>query len=42
MLDDKDRIFRNLYGLMTGVGGARAQCVDGTKAIIDMGRDYRQ
>ena len=42
MLDDKDRIFRNLYGLHDwGLEGARARGAwDGTKAIIDKGRDW--
>src|SRR4051795_13421411 len=42
MLDDKDRIFRNLYGLEDwGLEGARARGAwDGTKAIIDKGRDW--
>ncbi len=42
MLDDKDRIFRNLYGLHDwGLKGARHRGAwDGTKAIIDKGRDW--
>src|SRR5450631_572408 len=42
MLDDKDRIFRNLYGLHDwGLEGARTRGGwDGTKAIIDKGRDW--
>jgi NADH-quinone oxidoreductase subunit F len=42
MLDDKDRIFRNLYGLDDwGLEGARRRGAwDGTKAIIDKGRDW--
>ena len=42
MLDDKDRIFRNLYGQGDwGLKGARARGAwDGTKAIIDKGRDW--
>src|ERR1700710_1310162 len=42
MLDDKDRIFRNLYGLEDwGLEGARRRGAwDGTKAIIDKGRDW--
>src|SRR6516225_1684558 len=41
MLDDKDRIFKNLYGLHDwGLEGARKRGAwDGTKAIIDKGRD---
>ena len=41
MLQDKDRIFTNLYGLGDrGLEGARARGAwDGTKAIIDKGRD---
>src|SRR6202789_4519866 len=42
MLEDKDRIFTNLYGLgdrgLKG-GGARGNW-DGTKALIDKGRDW--
>src|SRR3978361_2082131 len=42
MLDDKDRIFKNLYGLHDwGLDGARRRGAwDGTKAIIDKGRDW--
>jgi len=42
MLDDKDRIFKNLYGLHDwGLDGARARGAwDGTKAILDKGRDW--
>ena len=42
MLDDKDRIFNNLYGLHDwGLEGARRRGAwDGTKAIIDKGRDW--
>ena len=42
MLDDKDRIFRNLYGLEDwGLAGARSRGAwDGTKAIIEKGRDW--
>src|SRR5471032_631192 len=42
MLDDKDRIFRNLYGLEDwGLEGARRRGAwDGTKGIIDKGRDW--
>jgi NADH-quinone oxidoreductase subunit F len=42
MLEDKDRIFRNLYGLgEPGLKGARARGGwDGTKAILDKGRDW--
>src|ERR1700752_946313 len=41
MLDDKDRIFKNLYGLHDwGLEGARRRGAwDGTKAILDKGRD---
>jgi NADH-quinone oxidoreductase subunit F len=41
MLDDKDRIFRNLYGLHDWrLKGARARGAwDGTKAILEKGRD---
>jgi NADH-quinone oxidoreductase subunit F len=41
MLEDKDRIFRNLYGLHDwGLDGARARGGwDGTKAILEKGRD---
>ena len=42
MLADKDRIFTNLYGLHDwGLKGAMARGAwDGTKAIIDKGRDW--
>ncbi len=42
MLDDKDRIFKNLYGLRDwALEGARERGAwDGTKAIIDKGRDW--
>src|SRR4051812_50089061 len=42
MLDDKDRIFKNLYGLHDwGLDGARRRGAwDGTKSIIDKGRDW--
>ena len=42
MLDDKDRIFKNLYGLHDwGLEGARRRGAwDGTKGIIDKGRDW--
>jgi len=42
MLDDKDRIFKNLYGLHDWkLKGARARGAwDGTKAILDKGRDW--
>ena len=42
MLEDKDRIFTNLYGFGDrGLKGARARGNwDGTKAIIDKGRDW--
>jgi NADH-quinone oxidoreductase subunit F len=42
MLDDKDRIFRNLYGLEDwGLECARRRgSWDGTKAILDKGRDW--
>ena len=41
MLDDKDRIFRNLYGRGDwGLAGARARGAwDGTKTILEKGRD---
>jgi len=41
MLDDKDRIFRNLYGFHDwGLKGARSRGAwDGTKAILAKGRD---
>ena len=43
MLADKDRIFKNLYGLHDwGLKGARARGAwDGTKAILEKGRDSR-
>src|SRR5690349_16929718 len=42
MLEDKDRIFKNLYGLHDwGLEGARRRGAwDGTKAIIDKGHDW--
>jgi NADH-quinone oxidoreductase subunit F len=42
MLEDKDRIFRNLYGLHDWkLKGARARGAwDGTKEILDKGRDW--
>jgi NADH-quinone oxidoreductase subunit F len=42
MLDDKDRIFTNLYGLHDWkLKGARARGAwDGTKEILDKGRDW--
>jgi len=42
MLADKDRIFKNLYGLHDwGLAGARARGAwDGTKAILEKGRDW--
>src|SRR6201991_4342013 len=41
MLDDKDRIFKNLYGIHDwGLEGARKRgSWDGTKAILEKGRD---
>ena len=41
MLADKDRIFTNLYGFHDwGLEGARSRGGwDGTKAILDKGRD---
>ena len=41
MLDDKDRIFKNLYGQGDwGLEGARSRgSWDNTKAILDKGRD---
>jgi NADH-quinone oxidoreductase subunit F len=41
MLEDRDRIFKNLYGLHDwGLDGARARGAwDGTKAILDKGPD---
>ena len=42
MLEDKDRIFTNLYGLHDwGLVGARARGGwDGSKAIVEKGRDW--
>jgi NADH-quinone oxidoreductase subunit F len=42
MLDDKDRIFKNLYGIHDwGLEGARKRGAwDGTKAIMEKGRDW--
>ncbi|MGZ3327138.1 MAG: hypothetical protein ACXU85_08240, partial [Xanthobacteraceae bacterium] len=42
MLQDKDRIFTNLYGLHDwGLAGARARGAwDGTKAMLEKGRDW--
>jgi NADH:ubiquinone oxidoreductase subunit F (NADH-binding) len=42
MLEDKDRIFTNLYGLHDwGLQGARSRGAwDGTKAILEKGRDW--
>src|SRR6201988_974139 len=42
MLSDRDRVFKNLYGLHGwGLDGARARGAwDGTKAILDKGRDW--
>ena len=42
MLDDKDRIFRNLYGQGDwGLDGARKRGAwDGTKGFIEKGRDW--
>lgn len=42
MLEDKDRIFKNLYGRGDwGLAGARKRGAwDGTKAIIEKGRDW--
>src|SRR5712691_11667038 len=42
MLADKDRIFKNLYGLHDwGLEGARSRGAwDGTKAILEKGRDW--
>jgi NADH-quinone oxidoreductase subunit F len=42
MLQDKDRIFTNLYGLHNwGLEGARARGAwDGTKAMLEKGRDW--
>src|SRR6202047_2183139 len=41
MLDDKDRVFKNLYGQGDfGLDGARARGAwDGTRAILEKGRD---
>ena len=41
MLDDKDRVFKNLYGLGDwGLAGARKRgSWDGTKAILENGRE---
>jgi NADH-quinone oxidoreductase subunit F len=42
MLSDRDRVFKNLYGLYDwGLEGARARGAwDGTKAILEKGRDW--
>jgi NADH-quinone oxidoreductase subunit F len=42
MLEDKDRIFKNLYGFHDwGLPGARARGAwDGTKSILEKGRDW--
>src|SRR5262249_17888116 len=42
MLADKDRIFRNLYGVHDwGLEGARARGAwDGTKGLLEKGRDW--
>jgi NADH-quinone oxidoreductase subunit F len=42
MLEDKDRIFKNLYGFQDwGLEGARARGAwDGTKALIEKGHDW--
>src|ERR1700704_265485 len=42
MLEDKDRIFKNLYGQYDwGLAGARARGAwDGTKGILEKGRDW--
>jgi NADH-quinone oxidoreductase subunit F len=42
MLEDKDRIFTNLYGLHDwGLDGARARGAwDGTKGLLEKGRDW--
>ena len=42
MLDDKDRIFLNLYGFHdAGLAGARSRGTwDGTKSFIDKGHDF--
>ena len=44
MLQDKDRIFKNLYGRHDwGLEGARARGAwDGTKAILEKGRDWHR
>ena len=41
MLEDKDRIFQNLYGLHDwGLAGARSRGAwDGTKGMLEKGRD---
>ena len=41
MLEDKDRIFKNLYGRHDwGLAGARARGAwDGAKAMLEKGRD---
>src|SRR5436305_13979294 len=41
MLDDRDRIFRHLYGVADwGLDGARKRGAwDGTKAVLERGRD---
>ncbi len=42
MLEDKDRIFTNLYGFGDwGLDGARSRGAwDGTKGLIEKGRDW--
>jgi len=42
MLADKDRIFTNLYGAMTGASKPRASAAPGTtpKALLDKGGDW--
>jgi NADH-quinone oxidoreductase subunit F len=42
ILEDKDRIFTNLYGLQDwGLEGAKKRgCWNGTKDILDAGRDW--
>jgi NADH-quinone oxidoreductase subunit F len=42
MLEDKDRIFKNLYGFHDwGLAGAQARGAwDGTKSILEKGRDW--
>ena len=42
LLEDKDRIFRNIYGFHdSGLKGARARGAwDGTKFFIDKGHDW--